>query len=367
MAHPVRVAFIGAGAIHFGGGNTWDHASRLEKMEVEFVGIADPFVKQAERVLEARRNDLNPNRHKWANTAIFTSYQEMLTATKPTCVFIGVPPNAHGEPRRPIELDCIREGAHIFVEKPLSCEAPEKLQEFKQQLCHSEEEKAIISVAYMFRYSKAIQKMKQLVDSFGPIKLVQARYYCAYSKISKDSWWDVNSSGGPIVEQATHFIDAARFLAGEAVLDSVQAMSIKATEPAGQLSSVPIDESLVPEERRVPRVTTAMWRFESGAVGTLVHTALLHGWHYDTTLEVQGDGYSITLRDPYGANELTYRAPGSEKSEVLMAPDDPYWTEIDTFIQATQSGDRSKICSSYADAFRTYELSWAIRRAAEAS
>ncbi len=37
---------IGAGAINFGLGNVWDHASRLEKMDVVFVGIADPLLKQ---------------------------------------------------------------------------------------------------------------------------------------------------------------------------------------------------------------------------------------------------------------------------------------------------------------------------------
>ena len=51
---------------------------------------------------------------------------------------------------------------------------------------------------------------------------------------------------------------------------------------------------------RVPRVTNAMWKFQSGAMGALSHTALLHGWSYETQFEVLGDGYQLTLTDPYG-------------------------------------------------------------------
>lgn len=36
----------GAGSVHFGLGNAWDHASRLEKMNVEFVGLADLVLAQ---------------------------------------------------------------------------------------------------------------------------------------------------------------------------------------------------------------------------------------------------------------------------------------------------------------------------------
>jgi predicted dehydrogenase len=49
---------------------------------------------------------------------IFASYKEMLAATTPDCVFIGVPPNAHGSVEKPIELECINAHAHVFVEKP---------------------------------------------------------------------------------------------------------------------------------------------------------------------------------------------------------------------------------------------------------
>lgn len=362
-----RVAFIGAGAVNFGLGNAWDHASRLEKMDVVFVGVADPFLQQAEKVVAVRQQESNKNRDKWMNVKIFSSYKEMLSSVQADCVFIGVPPNAHGDMEKPLELECIGSNTHIFIEKPISCAAPEKMTEFKDKLCAREKEGTILSVAYMFRYSKAIEEVKKLVEMFGPVKLINARYNCAYSTIGKISWWDNMQSGGPIVEQATHFVDVARYLAGDINMNSIRAMSIKSTDVAGQLSKVPVDEQSIPVEHQVPRVTTAMWKFESGAVGTLTHSVLLHGWSYDTQLEICGDGYSIILKDPYDKNEITFRAPGDEVARTMTVSNDPYWSEIETFINAVKTKNADQIKSTYEDAFKTYEATWAIRRAAEAN
>lgn len=52
-----------------------------------------------------------------------------------------------------------------------------------------------------------------------------------------------------------------------------------------------------------------MWKFESGAMGALSHTALLHGWAYETQFELIGDGYQLTLTDPYGKVRLPPLTP----------------------------------------------------------
>jgi predicted dehydrogenase len=212
-----------------------------------------------------------------------------------------------------------------------------------------------------------MRKVKELIDSFGPVKIYQARYQCAYSNISRNFWWDTQTSGGPIVEQATHFVDLARFFCGDADLSTVQAMAIKATEPIGALGSQSVDESKIPEERRIPRVTTASWRFKNGAIGTLMHSALLHGWKYETQLEVSGDGYYVCVRDPYDKCLVSYRAPGTEEEKTLQLQDDPYKMELEAFMHGVRHGDKKLIQSSFDDAYKSYELTWAIRRQADAS
>jgi predicted dehydrogenase len=91
----------------------------------------------------------------------------------------------------------------------------------------------------------------------------------------------VRLSGGPIVEQCTHFADLARFIAGEVKLDTLTAIAIGAPSSdndhagPGFLSLLPNDvvsgksvEAGLPAEFRVPRLTAAHWRFESGLTTT---------------------------------------------------------------------------------------------------
>ena len=44
---------------------------------------------------------------------------------------------------------------------------------------------------------------------------------------------------------------------------------------------------------------------------------------------------------------------------------DPYLEEDRAFLEAVVSGDHSKIQSTYEDAFKTYQLTWNVRRASE--
>jgi predicted dehydrogenase len=112
----------------------------------------------------------------------------------------------------------------------------------------------------MLRYLKAVQKMKQIINENElTVMATIARYACAYEKGAKPDWWDKRLSGGPIVEQGTHFCDLSRYFGGEVDISSVQAHSLEWDERPGQLSKMPIDESKIAGENRLPRVTTANW------------------------------------------------------------------------------------------------------------
>lgn len=60
------------------------------------------------------------------------------------------------------------------------------------------------------------------------------------------------------------------------------------------------------------------------------------------------------------------RCPDSERGRVeVIEANDAYLEEISTFVEACRSGDQSRIASPYEDTFKTYQLTWAIRNAAE--
>jgi hypothetical protein len=189
-------------------------------------------------------------------------------------------------------------------------------------------------------------------------------------------------------------------------------------EPAGALSVIPVDENAIAEDDRIPRVTSATWKYETGAVGSLTHALVLQGTKYSCELEVYADGYQLKLIDPYNAPELRVRTPDGDDEQVytvrfdrffrfLISPlqiltyasylffsqfgsDDPYASELsksgllswpnldrlarlinrlsptDAFIDETESAlgtgsavaddDSYDILSSYEDACKTYAL-----------
>lgn len=103
----------------------------------------------------------------------------------------------------------------------------------------------------------------RLVMQMGrkPTSIV-GRYNCTYNNIYKPQWWDTLKSGGCIVEQATHFVDAMRYLSGsEFRKDSIQALGVG---PDMELSDMPpppnaehtvrteiIDTQLITDEDRL--------------------------------------------------------------------------------------------------------------------
>jgi hypothetical protein len=71
-------------------------------------------------------------------------------------------------------------------------------------------------------------------------------------------------------------VDLCRFFCGEVDLDSVLAVTVEGYEKPGALSRLLFEDG-IKEENRIPRITNALWKWTSGATGTLVHAVALHG------------------------------------------------------------------------------------------
>lgn len=290
---------------------------------------------------------------------------------------IGVPPICHGSfsDGKDIELKLLQAGVNVFVEKPVSVVPPEEFKDYVAAVTKSAKENGcVIGVGYMFRYHPAINRIKEELIKYGrPLIAINARYACTYSNVRKPFWWDKERSGGPIVEQATHFCDLIRYFGGEIVQESIKGYSIpSSTTPAdtGYLTSVPqiVKDAHIPIERMAPCATQCVWQFSAGGIGTLTHTLVLHDHQYETGIEIWCDGLHMTLVNPYLPQcTLKIRRSGNIEESVETFPNvDTYLEEDRAFLQAVLLKDGTNLIrSTYEDAAKTYELSWAIKRATE--
>ncbi|WP_026896977.1 Gfo/Idh/MocA family protein [Daejeonella oryzae] len=115
-------------------------------------------------------------------------------------IFICSPPSLH---LTHISI-AVKHKKAFFVEKPLSINAIEITRIIKE----IETKQIINAVGYMNRYRASIQHIKNL-----PFLGVSSYWI---NKMYKVPWWEnINESGGPLNEQATHLFDLYRYLIGD--------------------------------------------------------------------------------------------------------------------------------------------------------
>jgi len=343
------------------------------------VALIDPAIERATAVLQKKCDSFVVSAYQ--DTRVFKTLEDfvknMAPKDRPRAVIVGSPPMFRGSlvPGRDIEMQILKffPGVAMFIEKPIATGPKHEIEGGFKIAKTIQDSKTICSVGYMLRYLKAVQMMKQIIDENQlTVMATIARYACAYESIAKPDWWDKSKSAGPIIEQGTHFCDLSRYFGGEVDISTVSAHSLEWDENAGHLSKMAVDESKIAPENRIPRVTSAVWKYESGAVGSFIHAVALQGTNYSCELEVYADGYQLKLVNPYVQPTLYIRKPGDDHEQTIRFPDDdPFFSEVSNLIDIIEDieedPEAAQILSSYEDAVRTYEFTWAIREASERS
>ncbi|KIK59734.1 hypothetical protein GYMLUDRAFT_44169 [Collybiopsis luxurians FD-317 M1] len=378
-----NVVFVGAGNIMFGSDEgPWNHSFRFEHKlgrRLKVIALIDPAVERAKEVLRKKCDSFVISAYE--NTRVYKNFDEfhknLPKNLRPRVFVVGSPPMFRGtlQAGRDIETQILKyyPGVALFIEKPIATGPHGEIEEAFKIAKQIEDTRTVCSIGYMLRYLKAVQMMKHIIEENNlTVMTTIARYACAYEAIAKPDWWDKSKSAGPVIEQGTHFCDLSRYFGGEVDMDTVVAHSLEWDENAGHLSAMKVDESKIPPENRIPRVTSATWKYESGAVGTFTHVVALQGTDYSCELEVYADGYCLRLVDPYVQPVLYVRKPGDDHEQTFrFNKDDPFFSEVSNLIDIIEDieedPDAACILSSYEDAVRTYQLTWAIRLASERS
>ncbi|EPX71516.1 NAD binding dehydrogenase [Schizosaccharomyces octosporus yFS286] len=372
---PFTCAIFGCGGINFGSAEgPWNNSEKLELVlghRLKVIALLSPHKSSHERVLKQKAE--TPYASCYNTVQEFYSadeYIQYLTehpGELPHAFIIGIPPETHGStaPGADMELALLKRfpNASLFIEKPISAAPVEDAFAVAKQI----PKEAVISVGYMLRYLKVVQKAKEIIREKN-LKVVStiAKYNSAYIHNNKVFWWVMSQSGGPVVEQGTHFCDLSRFFGGDVDTSTVRVQRVNWDDAPGKLSAMPFDENKeVPPHERIPRFTAAVWKYKEGGVGSFTHNITLQGTKYDTCIEVQADGYYLRIVDLYGDPVLYVRSPESDNEQKYHYPgDDPYYAEFKAFLEAAEGkGPRSAIQSDFMDAVKSYELTKVITAA----
>ncbi|MGX7675191.1 Gfo/Idh/MocA family protein [Plantactinospora sp. DSM 117369] len=307
-----RVGLIGAGGV------AQRHARVLSGFDdVRIVAVTDVSTERATRLAESTR------------ARVFPDVPTLLSAEL-DAAYVCVPPFAHGAPEEAV----LGAGLALFVEKPLALD-----RETATRINRLVEERgAVTAVGHYWRYLSAVDRARRLLAD-RPVRLVTGAWL---DKVPPVGWWPRrDQSGGPVVEQAAHVLDLARYLVGE--VDEVWAVG-NGTPPA--VDGADVDGA-----------TAAALRFVTGAVGTLGTTCALD-WKHRAGLEVYADGLALSI----GEDGLLVRDADGERR--VSGDLEQGRTDVDrAFVDAVR-GIGADIRVPYPEALRTHLLALAVAESA---
>jgi len=177
------------------------HLGNLRKLGTRRLAASDPDAERLKTVAEAIAAER------------FADFDTALSAFKPEVVFICTPPVVHVEQA----LSAIRNGADVFIEKPLSDRA-QGLEALRAEAC---QRGRVVQVGYNLRFNPGIKALKRLLDEGAAGQILWARAEVAQYLPDWRPWQDYRQSytarrelGGGIILDASHEIDYMLWLLG---------------------------------------------------------------------------------------------------------------------------------------------------------
>jgi predicted dehydrogenase len=272
-----------------------------------------------------------------SKATVYADWRAMLDRESLDAVFILLPPHLHGD----LEFACAARVKGVLIEKPICTDLR------TAQTCNDAFRRAgtIVSVGYMNRYRESVRQARQrLTQSGSPIVLLNGWWI---GGVPGPIWWRTfDQSGGQFVEQCTHLVDLARYLAGEIV-------EVSAYATRGFITDLPgytIDDAMVVNVR-----------FASGAVGNFTNACHRIG-HGDVGLKVSTRHVQCDLT----GWEMNLEMRGAKSpAEHYRSQEDIFETQDRLFLQAVRKNDPSLIRSTYPDAILTLQVTLAANESAK--
>ncbi|MBU1182152.1 MAG: Gfo/Idh/MocA family oxidoreductase [Proteobacteria bacterium] len=145
---------------------------------------------------------------KYVDVKTYTDYPKMLDDSDLDCVLISTPGDSHAE----IVKTCLKQGLHVFVEKPFTLASVDGHAIMAELTGKS----LVNQVGYVNRFNEVFMEVKQLIDAgaIGDVVNFSSEMYGAtVLKDSKSSWRGKREKGGGcMIDFASHCIDLVVYL-----------------------------------------------------------------------------------------------------------------------------------------------------------
>ena len=309
----LNVGFVGTGYV------TGPHLKSLEQIGgVKVAAFCNPHLEKARKLAAAYG----------ANA--YADCRAMLDAEKLDAVYVCVPPFAHNGQEEMIA----ERGIAMLVEKPLGL-----CREYVARINELVAAKHLVtSVGYVYKYLPITDRLRELIRG----KRVILARGCWSSEMPGVYWWRKRDTcGGQIIEQSTHVFDLMRMLFGEvAVIQGVSNSGAKRDR-----SDYDVEDS-----------SSINLMFRNGVVGNICSTIYSPEQGALFQLEVICDG--LICRMSVFDGKLWISDENGNREEQFGGLDDGFREENRIFLDAIRTGDASLIRSTYADAFRTLDLTF---------
>jgi myo-inositol 2-dehydrogenase/D-chiro-inositol 1-dehydrogenase len=313
----MRIGLVGTGWI------TPIHLRALANLgRTQLVGVVSRTVARAAQVTAT-----------WGGDA-FDDLERMLDEARPEAVFVCLPPHRTADSC----IAVIERGIPLFVEKPLAAARAD----VERVAAALEGRGLVTAVGYQWRAIDLLPEVRRrLVDR--PARLVLGRWT---GETPGPDWWrHADQSGGQVVEQATHLFDLTRLLFGEG--EVVGAASARHDRP--EYPGFDVDA-----------VSAAVVRFESGAIGSFTSTSIMPAGLVELELISDDLRQVLRLEATEAGQSWTLEVADRTGQAVEHSGRDAYEIEDEAFLDAIESGDASRVFSTYEDAMRTDALCRAV-------
>lgn len=336
---PVRVAVVGTGGIVTG-----SHLSALKAQSgrVRLVGAVEVDERRLAAFLDRAGDGVSG----------YPGMTEMLAAEQPDLVLIGTPPALHAEQTR----TALRAGAWVLCEKPL-CLSLAEYDEIASAEGDGEAGGPYASAVFQHRYGSGAAHARQLLRAGELGRPLVAHCQTTwhrdadYYSVPWRGRWETEG-GGPTMGHGIHQMDLLLHLLGE--WSEIRAM-------AGRLVHDVESED----------VSTALVRFESGAVATVVNSVLSADEVSRIRIDCADATVELTHLYGYGNDDWAYTpAPHVREQQERTshwrtpAADVPssHAAQLSGFLDAMEKGVRPP--GSGPDARRTLEFLAALYKSA---